>query len=108
MPETIEAPVEPKTELVNPVLPPDYQESAKSIFREEMDKAKAQAPEETPEATKEAPTPEKPATEPPSPKEEPSGRASKVPEELITGEVKEPEIDDAIAQIDAMVLPKNA
>jgi hypothetical protein len=41
------------------------------------------------------------------PTETPATRAN-LPEELLTGKKAEPKVDDALAELDAMVLPKNA
>lgn len=97
------------SEVVNPVLKPSDLEVSKGIFNAEKEKvaeAEQQAVEErqaeTP--TEVTPTEEKPATEPPAAEK----KASKIPEELLTGQKAEEKVDDAIAEIRSMVLPKNA
>lgn len=92
MPEVIDAPaVATTTEIVNPVIPAGM-DLSKSIFRDEMEKAEKTAAKE-----------EKTATEPPA---QPNTGLS-VPADLL-GEPPAAKVPDAIAEIDAMVLPKNA
>ncbi len=110
----------PTVELPNPVIPSDM-EFSKSNFREQMEAAKTETPsdpETEPKTTPDFP----PATEPkPEVTPEPATTADKVeiptetpaaratlPEELLTGKKPEPKVDEAISEIDAMVLPKNA
>ncbi len=117
--------------LPNPVIMPDVQFS-KDTFNAEMEKSKPIDGEVGPVGTvgptghpgdKGAEGPEKPETKPEpeaipekgttddkkveTPTETPAAR-SNLPEELLTGKKAEPKPDDAIAEIDAMVLPKNA
>src|SRR6266850_619790 len=79
-PPTTETPV-----LPNPVIP-DGMDLSKKLFNEAMAEEKA---------------------EPTKVETSPAAKA-KLPEELITGKKPEVKVDDAIAEIDAMVLPKNA
>ncbi len=112
----------PTVELPNPVILPDM-EVSKNLFNAEMEAAKNQTPEtETvPETTLDFPPTKEPEPKP-EPEaipektddakvqethETPSGR-SDLPEELLTGKKSEPKVDDALSEIDAMVLPKNA
>lgn len=100
--------------LPNPVIPSEMDVS-KQFFRDAMEaETKASEPDPSSEPDKPEVTPppvvpeEKPPVETPPPAETPASK-SKLPEELITG--KKPEaakVDDAIAEIDSMVLPKNA
>jgi hypothetical protein len=108
--ETVAPPVAPTTEVIsNPVIPPDDMEISKSIFKTEMEKV-APVPEtspEQPEPEKPAKPPEpekKPNTEPPAPKKD----GLVVPQELFDGKPATVKPDDSIAEIEAMVLPKNA
>lgn len=113
MPEVLEPPTVTEPVLPNPVLPSDL-DLSKQTFREAMEAEKSK-PEETLEATivepetqPAAPEPEKKVDEPP---ETTTSDKSKIPAELISGKKTEtpPEkVDDAIAELDAMVLPKNA
>jgi len=117
MPEqTIEQPTaETKTELVNPVIP-EGMDLSKKIFNEAMEAEKPPAVVEEPapaeevlekppaEVQPDAPAPpviEQPVSEAPEAK-------TTLPEELLTGKKEEPKVDEDIAAIDAMVLPKNA
>ncbi len=108
--ETADPPVTIKTEAIpNPVIPSDL-DLSKSLFNQEMNKAKGEPPkaEETPEPVKDTPPVkvEKESTDKPA---ESSEAKSKIPEELLgVKEPEEPKVDDALAAIDAMVLPKNA
>ncbi len=111
--------------LPNPVIPTDM-EFSKSNFNAQMEAAKTAEPNEKTEPTE---TEFPPSTEPkPESKPEPEAVPEKgttddkvqipteltpaaranLPEELLTGKKPEPKVDDAIAEIDAMVLPKNA
>ncbi len=122
----VELPTEtlPTVELPNPVILPDM-EVSKGIFNQAMEEAKNASPEETPtevstpeskieptleEKQEATPEPEKGTTDDKKvelPSETTASKAN-LPEELLTGVKPEPKIDDAIAEIDAMVLPKNA
>jgi hypothetical protein len=105
--EVAEPPVQ--TELPNPVIPEGI-ELSKKIFNDAMS---VETPKEQVKETEPTKEPE-PKVEAPEKKEEPVKEpelppaAKKLPEELITGKKSEPKVDDAIAAIDAMVLPKNA
>lgn len=95
-----------KVELPNPVLPMDL-EVSKGIFNDALAAAKGTPPEvvepvETEKPKEEAGKEEKPAIEVVEPEK------SKIPQELLTGDKPEAKVDDSIAEIDAMVLPKNA
>lgn len=119
--------------LPNPVILPDMQFS-KDNFNAAMEAEKADAPPQVPETPLPSSPDFPPATEPkpeskPESKPEaetipekgttddktvetpteptPAARAN-LPEELITGKKPEPKSDDALTEIDAMVLPKNA
>jgi hypothetical protein len=113
-------------DLPNPVILPDM-EISKGLFNDAMAAEKAN-PTETTEATEPATTestqtdqvvhPEKKVDDTPVvetttsdkstiPAETPATRAN-LPEELLTGKKPEPKVDDALAELDAMVLPKNA
>jgi len=94
-------------------------ELSKSTFRDAMAAEKAKQPQAiaenpdidaTPTEPAVEPTPENPAepavTQTPPAADEPA--KSKVPEELLSGKKSEPKVDEALAAIDAMVLPKNA
>ncbi len=115
MPEDVAVAEPPITEtpvLPNPVIPEGL-DLSKKLFNEAMAAEKSETPEaqETVEETKETKEVVKPA-EPDSKQEtkvetSPASKA-KLPEELITGKKPETKVDDAIAEIDAMVLPKNA
>lgn len=119
MPETV---LEPPPAIENPVIPSGM-DLSKKLFNEAMEAEKAKPSSETtnvvsPDSTEAKPTPP-PPKEPEQPvipekksdqSVEPSSPAAKatVPQELLTGKKAEPKVDDAIAEIDAMVLPKNA
>lgn len=118
MPEIAEPPPAETPVLPNPVIPSDMDVS-KQFFRDAMEAETSKAsespdaiqPETTPEVT---PPPVVPEEKPKSdesvekPTETPASK-SKLPDELITGKKPEPtKVDDAIAELDAMVLPKNA
>lgn len=95
---------EAPTELTNPVLKDDDATRAMNTFRSELAKAEAeQKGEHAPEPDKTPPQEEKTPTE--APKNE-----TGIPDEFLTGEPpkKEEKVDDAVAQIEAMVLPPNA
>ena len=116
-------------DLPNPVIPSDM-EFSKSNFNAAMEAEKADAPSTPSQPTQpETPPPSKPETTPivPEPKpdtepekgttndkvdepkvEVPPATRANLPEELITGKKPEPKVDEAIAELDAMVLPKNA
>lgn len=112
----------PPAVIENPVIPPDVQlsdvELSKKSFNDAMaaEKGKPAEPEPPVEPTPVIDaTPSKPAVEPiaepskePAVVAEPPAAKGKVPEELISGKKPEPKVDEAIAEIDAMVLPKNA
>jgi len=100
-------------------IPQAEVELSKSTFRDAMAAEKAKQPQAiaenpdvdaTPTEPAVEPTPEKPVepvvTQTP-PADEPESK-SKVPEELLSGKKPEPKVDEALAAIDAMVLPKNA
>lgn len=113
MPELEAAPpVAPPTDtLPNPVILPDV-EFSMSTFKQEMENAGAapQTPAETPAVTDPAETPPAPETKPDEPAA-PAKDPLSVPDELIDGKPAErpqADADKAIAEIDAMVLPKNA
>lgn len=97
--------------IVNPVIKPDL-DFSKNTFNEAMavEKSKVEEASKEPETTE--PVKEEPKVEP---KIEPTEivrpetvEKAKLPEELLTGKQPEPKVDDAVAEIDAMVLPKNA
>ncbi len=107
--------------LPNPVIMPDVQFS-KDTFNAAMEAEKTKPAEtETPEPTETPVFEPKPETKPEpeaekgttddkkveTPTETPAARAN-LPEELLTGKKTEPKVDDALSEIDAMVLPKNA
>jgi DUF2075 family protein len=114
--------------LPNPVIPTDM-EFSKSNFNAQMEAAKVE-PTETETTTEPKTAPDfPPATEPkPETKPEPEAIPEKgttddkieipaevspasranLPEELLTGKKPEAKVDDAISELDAMVLPKNA
>lgn len=110
-----EPPTTTEAALLNPVIP-DGIDLSKQIFREAMDAEKSKPTE--PEIPVEPPTPVPPITEPVVPKkddtpvvETTTSDKSKIPAELISGKKSEPPppgVDDAITELDAMVLPKNA
>jgi len=122
MPTEVAEPTPQVTEpvLPNPVLPSDL-DISKQTFRENMAAVKAEPNEKTEPAETELP-----AQTEPEPKSKPEPEAipekgttddkaeispaskSKLPEELITGKKPEAKVDDAIAELDAMVLPKSA
>jgi DUF2075 family protein len=104
-------------------------EFSKSNFNAQMEAAKTETPETETAEPKTAPdfpppTEPKPETKPEPeaipekgttddkkveiPTEVPPATRANLPEELLTGKKPEPKVDDAIAEIDAMVLPKNA
>jgi hypothetical protein len=114
-------------DLPNPVILPDM-EISKSIFNDAMAAEKAN-PSETSEEVTSTPTKESDKTteaaEPTkdksdvkedtpvietttSDKIETTATRTNLPEELLTGKKPEPKVDDALAELDAMVLPKNA
>ena len=102
--------------LPNPVILPDM-EFSKQNFNAAMEAEKSQPTEptqtETPppsKPTEPEPVPEKGTTDDKieEPKVESPATRANLPEELLTGKKSEPKVDDAIAEIDAMVLPKNA
>jgi hypothetical protein len=110
----------PTVELPNPVIPSDM-EFSKSNFNAAME-AEKENPSQPTEPT-ETPPPSKPESPEPEQKTEetpvvetttsdktdtPPATKSSLPEELLTGKKPEPKVDDAIAELDAMVLPKNA
>ncbi len=110
--------------LPNPVIPSDMQFS-KDNFNAAMEAEKGKPAEtETPATTPDFPPTKEPEAAPESkpeatpepattadkvgiPPETPAARAT-LPEELLTGKKPEPKVDEAISEIDAMVLPKNA
>jgi hypothetical protein len=113
--ETAEPPSTETPTLPNPVLPSDM-ELSKQTFRDAMAAEKPVTPEvqetvKAPEAPKEV-VPTEPETKAETKEETkveiPPASKAKLPEELITGKKPEAKVDDAIAEIDAMVLPKNA
>jgi len=118
--ETAEPPATETPVLPNPVLTSDMDLSRK-LFNEAMSAEKPRTPEEAsdnqsaeahPEADKTTEAPKEPETKLETAAETkvetlPAAK-SKLPEELITGKKPEAKVDDAIAEIDAMVLPKNA
>ncbi len=113
-PVITEAPVAPKQEpvLPNPVIPPDM-DFSKSAFNDALAAAKGEEPEkpESPEPVKDEPPikVEKESTDKSTDKPtESSETKSLIPEELISGEKEQAKIDDALAEIDAMSLPKSA
>ncbi len=99
--------------LPNPVIPNDMQFS-KDNFNAALAAEKSES-ETPPEAT---PTPEATPVETQTPEPVPEKGTTDdtkipeskpfLPEELLTGKKPEPKVDDAISEIDAMVLPKNA
>ncbi len=104
--DTVEHPIETKTELPNPVLPQGIEDSMKR-FNDAMAAAKPAEPITEPEAKpapKEEPKPEKPET----PLEAAPAKKATLPQELISGEKSEPKIDEAISEIEAMALPATA
>jgi hypothetical protein len=110
----------PTVELPNPVILPDM-EISKGLFNDAMEAEKSKPAEaieqETPppsklETPEPEPVPEKGTTddkkvEEPKVEVPPATRAN-LPEELITGKKPEPRVYDALTELDAMVLPKNA
>jgi len=110
-------------DLPNPVILPDM-EISKGIFNDAMAAENTNPSQPT---QPETPPPSKPETPEPIPVPEPVPEKGttddqkfepptetdpvtrpNLPEELLTGKKPEPKVDDAIAEIDAMVLPKNA
>lgn len=113
MPEIAEPPAVETTVLPNPVLPSDMDVS-KKFFNDAMaaeQKGETTETQETVQETKPPPEVVRPPEETKpetTPSEATPASKSKLPEELITGKKPEAKVDDAIAEIDAMVLPKNA
>jgi hypothetical protein len=105
-PTVIDQPVTIKTEPAMPA-PLEDAEFSKSNFNKAMEDAKGEPekPVEVPDPVKQ----DKVATPEEKKPTEPEATPKKgIPEELLTGKKEEPPVDEAIAQIDAMVLPKNA
>jgi hypothetical protein len=126
-PETVDPPAEIKTETVlpNPVIP-EGMDLSKKFFNDAMAAEKPTASE--PEVVEKPETPAeevKPGAQPEKTEKDPkfdqlskdagavptaptTSERSKLPEELISGRKPEVKVDESIAEIDAMVLPKNA